>query len=194
MNLTDMLSSLRIESKFRDRCHESASYERNHSSLFAGSLPGHHLCTLRYLLIPVATIHAVDLHRDTQDFTSRDKVLSAALRKILYGILHCVVGWIVANSGNILADSTLPQRATLFKMSVILRAPLGSVCVYMEDSNVLLRSYRIITTTYCSVRMCVSCISLSHKKVKNCVWYMICVCVWSYYFFFFVWWAVFLTE
>jgi len=38
MNLTDKLSSLRIESEFRDRCHESA-YERNHSSLFAASLP-----------------------------------------------------------------------------------------------------------------------------------------------------------
>jgi len=39
VSLTDMLSSLRIESKFRDRCHESASYERNHSSLFAASHP-----------------------------------------------------------------------------------------------------------------------------------------------------------
>ena len=144
------------------------------------SLPGHLLCTLRYLLIPVATGRAVGLHRGTQDCTSRDKVLSAALRKIMYGILYCFVGWIVPNSGNISADSNLPQRANFFKMSLLFCVPHWAACMFMEDSNVLLRSYRIITTTYCSVRMCVSCVSLfiTQKRFK----YLLIFCVMNCFF------------
>jgi hypothetical protein len=138
-------------------------------SLVRSSLPGHLLCTLRYLLIPVATGCAVGLHRGTQDCTSRDKVLSAALRKIIYGILYCVVGWIVTNCGNNVADSNLPQRAKLFKMSLLFCVPHWAAWMFMEESNVLLRNYHIITTTYCSVRMCVSCIALfiTHKNVSS---------------------------
>ena len=49
----------------------------------------------------------------------------------MYGILHCVVEWIVPNSGNILADSLKsPTKDEAFQnIFVILRAPLGNVCV-----------------------------------------------------------------
>lgn len=45
------------------------------------SLPGHLLCTLRYLLIPVATGRAVGLHRGTQDCTSRNRFSQRRCRR-----------------------------------------------------------------------------------------------------------------
>lgn len=127
------VSSLRKKSSFSLCC--------------VSSLPGHRLCTLCYLLIPVATGRAVSLHRGTQDCTSRDKVLSVALRKVMCGILYCVVGWIVSNSGNILADSSPTKGEAFQNVFVILRAPLCSVYVYGRF-KLLLGSYHIITATY----------------------------------------------
>jgi len=143
------------------------------------SLPGHLLCALCYLLIPVATGRAIGLHRGIQDRTSRDKVLSVALRKIMYGILYCVVGWIVPNSGNILADSNLPQRAKLFKVSLFCVLHCAAY-MFMEDLNYCCEA--IILLLRPTVRMCFLYFLIHHtqKRFKYLLIFYVMSCIFNW--------------